>query len=721
MDHPIFAIIIGISEFQSDPIEGLPAATRDAISFARALSNWGIPSSQISLFTDSNALNENLESVLNELSKVKAPFDLIFYYCGHGYRTRRDPPHSYLLFHDSHVNNDSVSNGLKLDSLISKFSQLHTTNTYLFFDACYLRLNAIINPKLQEELQGFPESKKSFFCILSSGIQASFEDIEGKFGYFTDALIKGLSKIRKIDLSPTTLIKEIEAEMLPLKVPIPEVYNIGLQKIHFLTSQLQSYIKEKQIYRPEIIAEIQDLLTYHRKQVLFITGNAGCGKSTLASQLESGAFQSYLISIASKTSNLIEELQLRLEELTIVEVKNSHNTLETCLTELEERIPHCLIMIDNIQVDHFEQLSQLVNVLKERRFWVILFSPPSYRQFISKHLRPYIIEYPIPPLDGKETQLFTQETDESAEFLQLISQGNPLNMKKALLNLDTQQPNHQNIQEVKKTLAAIYSSGLYINETLFINTFRLDPKTLTFLETCGLILQENGCWFPHDFLIDIVESEQLELDGKTTINYWCQQLNELPNHIEVAKSLILTIKCFGYEKHLDSYLSRAFNALFKYGKIEVSILLEGTSIYLSSSEFTQSTLLLAEILLEWGELNTAEKLLALPTDDKQLSIQAQVCQANLSWRKWDLSHTTSLTTKLLESLPLSSESLWCHFHRGIAYYFQGDWELAYADFSTIPKHTQHPKYIGWTKCMLGTIGGIRGIETKCIWHSKIET
>lgn len=707
MSTDIFAIVIGVSTYQSKKIENLSAAKQDAILFARSLFNWGIPESNIALLCDSDALVENLEQELKKLNRKTTPFQLVFYFCGHGLRIKGSSPRSYLLFHESKIEKDSILSSIGLDTLSLKISELNCTNTFLFIDACHLRLNSIINPKLKEEIEGSKESSRNFFCILSSGVHPSFEDAIEGYGYFTNVLLKGLSIIRVGDLSPNTLIKFINKELQTLDLPCPEVYNIGIEQISFLKGSLSSFFFQGHIYRSAVIAESQDLLIKNRKKFLFITGVEGIGKSTIARQITSNKFQSYLIQLDHHV-DILKQIE---ENMAAINIKAKEKTLKDYLNELEKRMPYSHIIIDNIHDNHIKQLLSIFPLLKNRKLFFSLFSRPAVLIQLKKLISDFC-EYEIPPLTYKETHLISQESSfkERIDVVHLISQGNPKKIKQALFNPTCIASNTKEFNEIKKAIAAIYSCGMYVNEVLFIKVFQLKHKTLELLEKYGLIYRKEGCLIPHDLLVEIAETESIDLDPQKAIEYWSQQIDELPNHYESAYNLIITVKCFGYEKKLDPYLKMAFKAISQKKFLNVDILLEGAMIYLDHSSITSTSLFLTELLIDRGEFSTAEKLLSIKYESEQYRTQINVLLSNLLWRKGNFDRCVSFTSELIQSSSPSSNQVCYYVNRAISYYLLGDWKNAFTDFSLIHEKFKSQKYVGWSRCMLGSILGIRGID-----------
>ena len=496
---PTYALVVGVSKYQSDIFGPLPGAQADALCVVKSLISWGIPERNITCLCSSFEKKETFELCLKKLAAKPGPFQLLFYFCGHGFRTSGPHPKSFLIFSDTEVEKESCS-GIHLEELIDEFSRLNASSIYIFIDACHLRLNALINPKLIEELQGKKNSKKSLFCLLSSGILPSFESVD-KYGYFTEALINALGEIRHTDRSPVLLFQLIQTKLKENELPEPEMYNIGTHTIDFL--------------------------------------------------------------------------------------------------------------------------------------------PTSARE-----------------------EVITQDSE-----------------------------------EIKKAIAAIYSCGLFINEELFRKSFNIDIKTLTTLEKTGLIAKQAGCWRPHDYLIELAESKQIEIDQESTLHYWSKQLEELPGHFESALNLVLALKCFGYQIKLDHPLKSAFQVLYDHKAHNV--LKDCITIF--DQEKGPSSIFLAEILLELQEFDSVRTLLRTSTDP-----QARLTYCHLLWRTGFFYECIQETTSLIHTGPLIE----CFLHRGASHYFLGNWEEAARDFSYINHHAQNPQHIGWARCLLGTITGLRGIDVQ---------
>lgn len=63
------AIVIGVTHYLQKDISSLPAAEMDAVNFARALRNWGIPEENILLLLNNEASSKSLEMLFDMLIK----------------------------------------------------------------------------------------------------------------------------------------------------------------------------------------------------------------------------------------------------------------------------------------------------------------------------------------------------------------------------------------------------------------------------------------------------------------------------------------------------------------------------------------------------------------------------------------------------------------------------------------------------------------------------
>lgn len=666
MSIPIISIVIGVSKYQNLQLDDLPAAQADALFFAQSLHNWGVDDRNIHLFLNEEATEENVLQCLRELKGKSNLFKFVFYYCGHGYRSPPPDPKSHLILHQSQIH---------LDCLLKEICQLHAKEIYLFIDACQLRINSLINPELEREIQNKKDSRKSLFCILSSGIEKSFEDVEEEYGYFTNSLLKGLSALRQGENTPTTLLEKICKDLRQRGLALPEMYNIETHRIDFFPP-----LSSSGLTRMPIIARIQDQIIQNPRKILCLIGEKGIGKTTLCKLL------------ASAKCFIFHFEQL---------------------PSFEEIPAYSLIIIDSVETREPQVLNYLIEILREQKAKFILTTQKSFRSLLSQEYQNVIEELEIPPLDFEEanTLIDHKELDyQSKEIIFLASKGNPQKIKNILFGSSGHSFKDADRDEIKKAIAAIVACGMYLNEELFCRIYKLQQKTLAFIEEIGLISADKNAWIPHESLFDIADSEDLVLDPVKALEYWSQQIDETPDP-QAAKSFILTLKCFGYVEAVDRYLLKAFEILKNHALENLCFFNDGVDIFIARNIFSKTVLFLTDILLELGEIEKAEDLLSIPSKNSPFFLQARIRKFQCLWRKGDFQNSIKQFSQLIESIPQNSLWIECLLNRGNANFFLGYWEKAKRDFLSIIENTKTPQYLGRAQCMIGSILGIRGIDS----------
>lgn len=664
----VYAVVIGISLYSTQPVALLPAATKDALRFARSIRFWGVPESNIYLLLDSNASRKELDKILALIENKKDKHQFIFYFCGHGYRTEDEIPESYLILQDGEVH---------LDYLIDRICSFSASDSYVIIDACKLRLNNIINPKLVEELNGRRESDKSLLCLLSSGIEQSYENSD--YGYFTEALLNGLSTLRLSECSPSELVKFIQLELMGEKLPLPEVYNIGNQNI-----TIAQHLPEQNgvIYRHERIAKIQDGLTQNRSKILCLVGPSGSGKTFLCSSLASE--------------------KLRVFYTTDID---------------DNRIfdPGSLIIIDQLERLNPQQLNALFGQILKTKNQFLLISNYSIKTLLKERFQPFLTEI--------EHSLFTYEegydfiklihpaiSEKEYELYYLLSNGNPSKMRMlACIEPCSEdlEPNSFS-QEVKRAISAIFSSGFYVNEPLFVKHFNLQETALSFLEEMGLIIQSEKGWIPQHLLYELAEAENLVINGRSTLDYWYEQIDQLPDHIYACHALILAVKSLGYEEKGDDSLKLAFYTLYRKGKTELEGLLDGFDIFMSFSKITKACLQLIDIFLDWGYFDLSERLLSLTSHSPKIDSEVALRKIQLQWRTGRIEESIVSCTDFIRSSRIVSSLIKAYFHRGLGYFMNGDWDKARLDFMIVHDNSEDIQLSARAQCMVGTIVGMKG-------------
>ncbi len=565
------ALVVGISRYRSREIDSLPAAQIDAIHFARALNHWGV--TETTLLINEEATTHCLEDWFKSLSQKREEYKLVFYFCGHGERETGAIPNSHLLFYDGEVH---------LDSLINRFCGLKSNESYIFIDACSLRINSLLNPKLEEELKGRIVSHKSFFCLLSSGIEQSFENHQ--YGYFTDALLKTLAKTRQIEPDCTQFFALICKTLKENDLPLPEMYNIGSEKISFLPPMQPLFNCDGMLYRSEMVGKIEDALILNRGKIGVLLGEKGSGKTSLCKFLSKTQPKTYYIMIPHSVP-LLDALPFDLRN---------------------EEFAGSLILIDQAETINSEQLSRLIREVKVSLTQFLLISDRSFQRDDLFEIK----MEPLSPEEGKHFMLPFSHSEKETRLIHLASRGNPSKMQQVayLLNRSEGLTNLAEKDEILKTISAIYGCGCYISKELFAKIFSLSLASLKFLEELGLISWDGEAWTPHPIFYEIAESESLSIDRKASLKYWYRQMRKTPDSMRAAANLITTVKCFEYEKKADPYLKMAFQALSKETKEHLESFIEGTQIFEAVPFVTEASTLLAEILIDLKRFDLAHAL-----------------------------------------------------------------------------------------------------------------
>ncbi|MFI5344321.1 MAG: tetratricopeptide repeat protein [Chlamydiales bacterium] len=288
------------------------------------------------------------------------------------------------------------------------------------------------------------------------------------------------------------------------------------------------------------------------------------------------------------------------------------------LTECDLSHPYPLILIDQMerlskeqQQRVFERIFQCVHL----RF--ICTSREPLKELKPENSEGFLIHLSVPPFSQEEGKLLIQKRKpnyslEEVHLTYLISCGNPLRIKKlACMDVDFR---NIEFQELKKAIGAVYSCGIYYERGLFEAVFNLQQGVLEFLENEGLILPCKQGFIPHSIVNGFAELEKLTVDSQAILTYWCQQAKSIPDHSEIAKSLILAIKCFGYQKNLEKVLQRAIWCL-EIDPENLHYFVDGAEMLLSLPYRTRATAYLAKVLKKLGE----EELSTLLLNNKRAS------------------------------------------------------------------------------------------------------
>jgi tetratricopeptide (TPR) repeat protein len=522
------AVIIGISSHSQKEISNIPGAEVDAVHFARALRNWGIPEDNIILLLNEEANKKNINTLLDFLPEVEGIDKLVFYFCGHGWRTQGKIPQSHLFLYDTHIEQNCPANSLPLDNFFEKLACTPFHESYIFVDACHLRVNHFLNPKLQSEIQGKTDSHKSIFCLLSSGIEKSFENGRQPYGYFTRSLLRNLANMRPSEVSPTQLYRKILTDLINEGLPQPDMFNYGNHHIAFFPKETFLFDQSGNLYRTSFLAKIQDALIQQNPKMIVIYGDENCGKTTLCQSLAS-----------EKTKTLYFEIPPFPEESFNPKIFLENEIFQALgcrLEELDTTTPYYLIILDQVERINDKQLALLLETAAKL----------TNTQFLLASRRPIeskapLLHIPIPLLSEEEGKALAQQfasgySESELHSIYLISRGNPLRIQQiAIKGRDSESIDYHSLT---KAIAAIHSCEVLYDRELFEQVFHLKKGVIDLLERSGLLFPYGDGLAASRFLLEYAKRQSLEADPQEVATYRQLQTKAPGRQPAIAKSII---------------------------------------------------------------------------------------------------------------------------------------------------------------------------------------
>lgn len=219
------AVVIGVSKYESEDIQNLKYAHRDAYNFAEMLRENGV--NDIKIFTDKEATRNNIleyisRDVSNKFQNFSGRKKMIIYFSGHGCNydyQRMNKTDSVLFTYDITPDNFEIF-GITIQSLELVVGKLCVNELYIFIDACYIKINDLscFSPIKHEKLKC--SDIRYYFAYVASADMEAYEDETIKSGVFTDCLIRNIRLIQKEGGDFNTLKKAVYNEICKKKVEI---------------------------------------------------------------------------------------------------------------------------------------------------------------------------------------------------------------------------------------------------------------------------------------------------------------------------------------------------------------------------------------------------------------------------------------------------------------------------------------------------------------------
>ncbi len=705
MGIPTYLVILGVSKYRSPALSDLPAAVCDALSLTRALLNWGCDRETLHLFLDQEATYENVLDCFDQLTRLKAPFKLVFYFAGHASRLSAPSPSSYLLFQDSQVDGNKFKGALCLDELVALIGKMQSIETYLFIDACSLRINSLKHPLIEEEAIKSERKNKSFFCMLSSGIDLSYESRVSNEGYYTRSLLKVLAEVKRPTISE--FVEKIRLEMASLELPLPEMYNIQTERIECIPEKDRNLHKQTILSRKDLLREYQNVFSLSEGNLLLVYGYEGVGKSHFAKQLEFNGIGTAYFSWSSTQRGLLMGLQARFSL--------ASPDLKEALIELKERFPWVLLILDR-QGNDLADVETIIDTLQQLQIRSVFFLNLSLKDKLRRDLIT-IPHWKLPALSKTEALAYIKSlddhlTEEEAAFVLASSGCNPQKIQQIVQKLPSVLDEVQS-QTYSTTIQALFSVRGYLDEDLFIKIFGLKKCILEQLKALGLLVYIDGRWEPQKLLSKIIHPNNRE--PVLALRYWLEQLKELPDAIYACKSLVELLHEIGYQKSAEPHLKEVFSHLKNSEDWEHLCL--AAKLFIKSSVLTDASLYLATILCKNPAFfQLAKQLTNIPTIKQKHILRALLIQTHCQRREGDWEEIQKLSHKPPQSIFHPQEVFSILLERALALFQTGQWPQALREFEVLKKKAKTPSQRGIVLCMTGTLIGFmdapfdRGID-----------
>lgn len=200
----IFAVVVGVSNYNDSEIPDLKYAEKDAVAFydfLRSENAGSVPEDNIALLTGTKATRSNiLNEVIDKFTRSTKEDLVIFYFSGHG-KAGEFENTGYLLNYDAVYGNEGGS-ALSMDEVKSKIDKCQAKMKISYIDACHAGLFKTSSKGSLEEdnstivsayLEGISRAGGGNISFLaSSARQQSTESDKFGHGIFTYYLLEGL-------------------------------------------------------------------------------------------------------------------------------------------------------------------------------------------------------------------------------------------------------------------------------------------------------------------------------------------------------------------------------------------------------------------------------------------------------------------------------------------------------------------------------------------------
>lgn len=712
------AIIVGISSYRDEKFEPLPGAKADAERFSAALISWGFPEEWIFMLLDEKATRSGL---IKTFSDCRAHFDadakFIFYFAGHGIRENdlvQGIHESSLVLHNTHAD-DTLSSGIRMIELMQLIRSLRPLETYIFIDACHLRINQLDNP-LSEELLSTSKSR-GFFCLLSSGLKSSYEDVRVNGGYFTAALLKAIGELRsKNHPRCQDIFDRVQETLAKDELPPPEIYHISSETMwpiepHYEKEESISRGAIDLVSRHESLAELQDHLVMHSSPVIWMWGEAGLGKTTLAKQLRGKQEHSIYLSV-SPPEMLID--QIREQKSDLFFNRPAEKSLKLTLEHIYKSHPYTIVIFDHIDRLSAIDLEALLSEIDETLLPTILISRyPCPKEAFPKR-KGELCDWRAPSLGDSEVDRLLEQYRVSPLYKHVLlgaTSGNALKMRQMLARLSEDGLSWEEMRSEKfqRCITAIAATGGFIDEELFCFTFKIKSDVPSLLEKLGLIYYSKKGAMPHDLLLEMVEENKWSIDIALACHYWADQIKRTPYNVWACSSLVILASqhhdCTPFKSALETCLQTLDDRAY------LSFLIDLTEIF-KRHRWYNKLILACQCVMMHESYHLSEEVIEMlmQAPDPRLKMEAE--KINIQRLIWlgQYREVVRCSLELLSRASSRSVIASVRNHLGIAYFFLGKLDEAMRLFQKNFEAKDHleERERGLTKYMIGHMMTYRG-------------
>jgi len=721
-------LVVGASLYADPSFHPLPGAEDDAKRFTAFLLASGVPQEWVYVLQ-----NPTKAELIKAFYDVRGHFDVeakfIFYFAGHGLREQDGHQiESSLVMQDTY--SDTITDtGLRLVELMQLIRGLKPQQTFLFIDACRLRLNALSNPLNDSDIFSTTNSK-GFFCLFSSGISPSYEDVKLRGGYFTNALLRAFQELKHAK-NPTChdILQKVEKSLLIEGLPSPEAYHIGSSQIwplenHYAPSgrctiqNNEGFQGESFVERWEALSTLKELLSKSTAPLVWMWGESGLGKTVIAEQLRRHVPDSIYTSLPHASSqvvvfqSLIEQIRLQKSELFFNRPPES--LLFHTLSHIKSQSPNCLIIIDHLDRLLPKCLEELIVQLDKVLLPCVVISRTScpshlFNAHLFKLRNSGIIQWQATPFNSDEIEELIAKSglqNQLSDVIAKMSYGNALKTRQVLVQFSgdkTPLDSAMNPESIK-AITAICSCGGFLDEGLFCESYGISRSLLRQLEQFGLIrYTKEGC-FPHDALEDLVEKNNWPIDLKKACDYWQAQIQKTPYNRVACRSLVILCGCI---KNLRPYKQALGQSLETLNERQYRNFLLDLAAIFTQCNWKELLLKASDYLVDHEEYKLAGELLQELMSVRSIATRHHAIKNAIRRLVWIGRYIDALALYETISQKCRDEKLLVAMrnHVGIAYFFLGKFDEAVTLFKKNLQlsHIDDEREVGIAKYMLGLI------------------